>query len=268
MLDIIQLRLDEIVAILTPIDEEKVEALMQSIREKGLISPVAINQDRVLVAGFHRLEAIRRLSQESPEAFTHIAVRIVDEHNQAEQHRLETMDKLFQPDLSILDKAEYFKTYFDSLKYGEKHHKTTEIFEKLDISRRTFFNLRTIAEGTAAEVRTRIRQLADKTLQNSMHQLLTLSRYDAATQMRILDLVESGNYTGLFEAIKAMEQALQGHTAAPTRRGKVLRSPSLKLARDLRDELHDLSRRSGHSQNELFNEAVEAGLELLRQKYI
>ena len=37
MLDIIQLRLDEIVAIPTPIDEEKVEALMQSIREKGLI---------------------------------------------------------------------------------------------------------------------------------------------------------------------------------------------------------------------------------------
>jgi ParB family chromosome partitioning protein len=47
------------------VNMEKVAQLADSIKEVGLLSPVLISQDKVLVAGNHRLEAFKLLGRES-----------------------------------------------------------------------------------------------------------------------------------------------------------------------------------------------------------
>lgn len=46
------------------VDPEKVQMLADSIKEVGLLSPVVISQDNVLVAGRHRLEAFKLLGRD------------------------------------------------------------------------------------------------------------------------------------------------------------------------------------------------------------
>lgn len=254
-----------------PLDEEKVSALVESISEYGLISPIAVTSDNQLVAGAHRLAAFKRLYQEVGDVYRHIPVRQVEANNGSHTHQLETTEKLFHPELSILEKAEHFKSYFDDLKYGQDRYKTTAIFKTLDISRRTFFNLRAIAERMGENVRVRILSSSLRPLANSTPQLLALCKYDEATQLQLLDVMEKENLGTLFEAIRRFqtqveEQAAESQESRFNPR-KFLKSPSLKLDKDLREELRKLSQQSGLGQNELFNEIFAAGLELIEQKY-
>lgn len=258
-LDIFEIKLP---AAATP-NDDKVQLLMQSIRENGLISPVAVSPDHTLLAGYHRLLAYQKLFQEEGQEYRFIPVRVCDgEHRQ----QLETTEKLFHPELTILEKASHFKEYFDGLKYGQTRHKTTAIFRTLDISRRTFFNLRAIAERLGQPVRARILNSNLKDLANSTPQLLALCKFDEETQLGILETMQTQGCSTIFEAIRLhQEQA----SAPPQRkaRQKFLKSPSLKLEKDLRQELARLSQQTGLGQNELFNEVFEAGLELIQQKY-
>jgi ParB-like chromosome segregation protein Spo0J len=53
------------------VDAAKVEALAEDIMENGLRSPVQVRRDKdryVLVAGLHRLEAMRALGEETIDA--------------------------------------------------------------------------------------------------------------------------------------------------------------------------------------------------------
>lgn len=260
-LDIFSIRLDE--AQYQP-DESKIQLLAESIREKGLISPIAVNAEQQLMAGYHRLLAYKRLYQQDGDTYRHIPVRYVDTADSHQIQQLETTEKLFHPELSILEKAGHFKAYFDGLKYGQIRHKTTAILETLDISRRTFFNLRAIAERLGEGVQNRIRQSSHPELANSTPQLLALCKFDEATQLQVLDLLEQQQLPTIFEAIHAHQQEEQQQRKI---RNPFLKSPSLKLERELRDELRQLSKQSGVGQNELFNEIFAAGLELIQRKY-
>lgn len=70
------IRIDEIyvpVKLKKTLDTEKVDALAESIMEKGLEVPIQIRRDKakeryVLVSGFHRLEAVRALGEEKVDA--------------------------------------------------------------------------------------------------------------------------------------------------------------------------------------------------------
>ena len=50
------------------LNEEKVLELMQSYEEIGVINPISLDEDLLLMAGFHRLEAARNLGWETIEA--------------------------------------------------------------------------------------------------------------------------------------------------------------------------------------------------------
>lgn len=244
-------------------DESKIQQLAASIRENGLISPIAVSPDGQLLAGYHRLMAFQRLYESDGQSFRHIPVRVVD---QSDLPQLETTEKLFHPELTILEKAGHFKQYFDDLKYGQTRHKTTAIFRTLDISRRTFFNLRAIAERLGQNARQRILASELHELANSTPQLLALSKFDEETQLAILGVMETHHCTTIFEAIRLHQE----HLLQPSRtksRQKFLKSPSLKLDKELRQELSKLAQRTGLGPNELFNEIFEAGLELIQQKY-
>ena len=261
-MDIFDIRLPQAA---TP-DEAKVQQLADSIRENGLISPVAVSPDHTLLAGLHRLLAYQKLFQADGKDYRFIPVRIVDAGDGNHLQQLETTEKLFHPELSILEKAEHFKEYFDGLKYGQTRHKTTAIFRTLDISRRTFFNLRAIAERLGQNVRQRILNSELKDLANSTPQLLALCKFDEETQLGILETMERNNCGTIFEAIRLFQEQA-GQPAQRKARQKFLKSPSLKLDKDLRQELAKLAQHTGLGQNELFNEIFEAGLELMQQKY-
>jgi sulfiredoxin len=53
-------------------DAAKVEALAESIIEEGLKTPISIRRDKeryVLISGYHRLEAVRRLGEPAIDAY-------------------------------------------------------------------------------------------------------------------------------------------------------------------------------------------------------
>ena len=53
-------------------DAAKVEALAESIIEEGLKTPISVRRDKdryVLISGYHRLEAIRRLGEAEIDAY-------------------------------------------------------------------------------------------------------------------------------------------------------------------------------------------------------
>ena len=240
----------------------KLQSLIDSIRENGLISPISVNEAHQLLAGFHRFKAFEALARENPTRFARIPVRVL---NASELLQLETTEKLFNPALTVLEKAAAFKAYFDTLKYGEERHKTTEIFRTLDISRRTFFNLRAIAEGLSPEVQDRIQALGGE-LASSSAQLLALAKYEPAEQLQLLEHMQQGQLPTIFDAIRTQPKVPEDSSGRKGRQ-KILKSPSLKLERDLRRELLELSRRTRQGQNELFNEIFATGLEIVQRKY-
>ena len=50
------------------VDEGKVLELMQSYEEVGVINPISVDEELVLIAGAHRLEAAKNLGWETIEA--------------------------------------------------------------------------------------------------------------------------------------------------------------------------------------------------------
>lgn len=249
------------------IDQAKLQELVNSILENGLISPITVGPDQDLLAGFYRLEAYKSLYKSHGDTYRHIPVRMANSDDQLLQSQLNASEKIFHPELSILEKAGHFKKYFDDLKYGQMRHKTTTIFKTLDISRRTFFNLRAIAERLTPAVQERILSSSLRPLSNSTPQLLALCKFEAEVQLEILNVMETHQCSSVFEAIKLHQQTQHAVELQKSRQRKFLKSQSLKLDKELRQELLKLSEHSGQGQNELFNEIFEAGLELIEQKY-
>lgn len=260
-LDIFELHSDD-----SALDTEKVESLKLSIQEKGLICPIAIGENNEVIAGNHRLAAYKKLYQEAGDDYRHIQGRTVTLNNATEAQCLKTTEKLFHPKLSVIEKVDHFQSYFDELKYGEKKHKTTAIFKTLDISRRTFFNLRAIAERMSPAVRERIKNTGLHKLAHSTPQLLALCKLEEAEQQRTLDVVETQKQINVFEAIRQLRQKEDASPKKSIAR-RFLKSPVIKLEKDLRENLRQLSQDSGVGQNELFNEIFAAGLEIMEQKY-
>ncbi len=61
---------------LRELNEAKVQELALSIRQHGLLNPIAVASDYTLIAGHHRLEAFKRLAQADPH-FRFIPVHVV-----------------------------------------------------------------------------------------------------------------------------------------------------------------------------------------------
>jgi 16S rRNA G966 N2-methylase RsmD len=84
------------------IDPDIVAGLMYSICEIGLLTPIVVTQDYVLVTGHHRLAAARKLRMKT------IRVRIVA--TDALRNELVTIDEnLVRKELSILEQADHLK---------------------------------------------------------------------------------------------------------------------------------------------------------------
>jgi len=84
------------------VDEDKVQQLAQSIGEVGLLNPITVTEEGVLVAGMHRLEACRLLGLDE------IPVNVVAlDGMRAELAMLD--ENLFRNDGTVLERAEWLK---------------------------------------------------------------------------------------------------------------------------------------------------------------
>ena len=94
----------EIVKRRRPLNEKKVRALATSINEIGLQSPITVARHKkkiVLVSGWHRLEAVQRLSWDA-------IPRVVLTHFAKEDERLwQVAENYYRAELTALERAEY-----------------------------------------------------------------------------------------------------------------------------------------------------------------
>lgn len=85
-----------------PLDEEKVDAILASMKQIGLRTPITVDERKkklVLVSGLHRLEAARRLGWDAIPCFVCFG--------DADTRPLEIAENLYRAELTALERAEH-----------------------------------------------------------------------------------------------------------------------------------------------------------------
>ena len=85
------------------VDEAKVKSLVDSINEIGLINPITVTKESVLIAGLHRLSAVKQLGWEN------IAVTIMDNGNSLHTELAEIDENLIRNELHWVEQDEAMK---------------------------------------------------------------------------------------------------------------------------------------------------------------
>lgn len=93
------------------LDDSNVKELAESIRELGLLNPITIDRNHVLIAGFHRLEAVRTLGWEEVEC------------------TVSSLDGL-EAELAEIDEN-FIRKNLPPVEYGEMLLRRKEIYEML-----------------------------------------------------------------------------------------------------------------------------------------
>lgn len=170
-----------------PLKDHKVADLMRSIEANGLLNPITLDQNYLLIAGLHRLTACRLLG------FTQIECKVVN--CDRDQARLAEIDEnLIRNELEALERSELWlerdqilermglrartgDNQFTRKKGGEMDSpplKTTvELAEEIGYTERTFQQGKQIARDIAPEVKAAIR---GTTVSKSPQTLLKIAR--------------------------------------------------------------------------------------------
>lgn len=191
-----------------------VSELARSIAEVGLLQPIVVTEDLRLLAGWHRLEACKRLGWETIPA---MVVSLGD--LQAELAEID--ENLVRQELTVLERAEHLarrKEIYEALHPEVKHggapgkagggkvarpkDDTVSSFAadtaaKTGLSPRTIQRDVQIATKIAPDVRDAIR---DTPLADSKRDLLALAREDPADQRRIVRRILAGKAVTVEEA--------------------------------------------------------------------
>ncbi|MCK5111823.1 MAG: ParB N-terminal domain-containing protein [Arcobacteraceae bacterium] len=85
---------------LRDIDKRIIDDLSNSIKTSGLINPITVNQDNILISGFHRYTAVKKLGLDT------IRCNVVDITNDDEMKLIEIDENLMRVELHYLDKAQ------------------------------------------------------------------------------------------------------------------------------------------------------------------
>lgn len=107
---------------------EKIEELAESIRQTGLINPVVITREGVLVAGERRLEAHKLLG------YDHIHVHFTDEIDKKQLHLIELEENVKRVDLSWQDHVDAVAAYHELQKTIHEEWNNVDTAEALGMS--------------------------------------------------------------------------------------------------------------------------------------
>lgn len=205
-----------------PIDEQTVIALMDSIKQIGLLNPITVTNASELVAGLHRLEACKRLGWKSIQCST-IGGNYLD-------YALAEIDEnLLRNELSVLDRAEclekrkeIYETKYPETKHGVNRFTRSEenrVAENATLqipdsfvestakitnqSPRTIYQDIEISKNLTPEVKELIRNepIADKKTE-----LLRLAKQEPEQQMEIASKIVQGEITKVADFFENVEE--------------------------------------------------------------
>lgn len=241
------------------LNEEKLGDLSYSIKKDGLLQPpvVAMFQgEHVLIAGQHRLEVCKRLRWQT------IPVRLLTNiRDQDHLIRLELSENLFRNELSVLERAVHLAEY---LKRDSALNALSaeQIAETVNISRRTFFYYKQVAE-LKPELVQRILKLPQD-IKNSRGQLLDFYNLpDEEMQESIISTLE-GNPDTTYKAAKSAVTKFAIET------GQIERPLTItQVTRERVQELKQIRREyyqyTGISMTDLVDYCLELGLQQLHR---
>lgn len=253
-LDEIQIR-----ARVRELNEEKLGDLSYSIKKDGLLQPLVValyEGAYVLIAGQHRLEVCRRLRH------TTVPVRVLTNiRNQDHLIRLELSENLFRNELSLLERAVHLAEYLkrDSALSALS---AEQIAETVNISRRTFFYYKQVAE-LKPELVQRILKLPQD-IKNSRSQLLDFYNLpDEQMQEAVITALE-GNADTTYKAAKSAV------TKLAVEAGQIERPLTItQVTRDRVQELKQVRREyyqyTGTTMTDLVDYCLELGLQQLKR---
>jgi len=205
--------------------DEKVTDLCHSIHEIGLINPITVTTEGVLIAGFHRLTAYEKMGYEE------IPVHIMDLDG-LDAELAEIDENLKRSDLTFLEQGEQLKrreeileqkglraeSGFNGNQYTEKvggamiaPPKTTQdLADEMGVSKRSVQERKQVANNLSPEVRELIstHEMAD-----NRSQLMQLARMEPDKQKEVAEHVIEGRAKNVllakriadFEEVKSIE---------------------------------------------------------------
>ena len=191
----------------------KIEQLVESIRELGLLEPIILRREtKELISGLHRLESIRALGQDE------ILARLVDVTD-LQVEMMELDENLARVELTALERAEHIirrKQLYEALHPEVKHGgapgkpgggkakaKGARVASfAADTAKKTGLSQRTIQEDVqVAKLSPEARRLVKGTpLENKKRELLALARLPQEEQAAVARTVTSGKVTTVAEA--------------------------------------------------------------------
>lgn len=180
---------------LRKLDYSKVDELAQSIKQIGLLQPIVIDTDNNLLAGNHRLQAIKNLGYEKIEC-----KRV----NLSElQNKLVQVDEnLIRLDLNYIERAEHLihrdeilislgqrAQVGDNQHTGSPRSQTTKSLAKdLGISRSKYYEIKSVykIEAGVREI------LKNSPIANNLDALLLIERLDDGLQREVATRIQKG----------------------------------------------------------------------------
>lgn len=179
-----------------PLNEERVTALQASIAAIGLLQPIVVTDVYGLVAGRHRLEAVKRLG------WMTIPARIAP-LDELRAELAEIDENLIRQELTVLEQGEHLLRRSEILEVlGERAQvgqgrpskngatvaslKTTlDLAAEMGISKRSSQERLQVARGLAPEVKEAI---AAEPIANRTRELLELARLEPEEQRRVIEV--------------------------------------------------------------------------------
>ncbi|HID70026.1 MAG TPA: hypothetical protein EYP35_06095, partial [Desulfobacterales bacterium] len=187
---------------LRDIDESSVTRIADSISLVGLLNPIIINEDHVLVAGNHRLQSHELLGKDN------IEVKIIP-NNSLTNTLCEVDENLIRNDLNTIQMGEHIVKREEILtelglrsKSGSNQHSksgtatvagaesltSAKIAEQIGTSERSFYLKKQIVQNIPEEIRDLLRR---SEYADSVSSLLPLSKEPADIQAKVVDVLLS-----------------------------------------------------------------------------
>ena len=194
----------------------RLDEIAMSIRELGLLNPITVNEDKRLVAGYHRLEACRALG------WDRIPVRVL-RLDELDAELAELDENLVRNELIVLERAECLKRRKElyEAKYpqsrrpqGGRPRKNSEMIspfsvetaDKTSVSTRTVQQEVQIAQNLSAQVKEIIRQTP---VADSKTDLVRLARMDPERQLAVAERIAAGSARSVKEEARCLDRAKQ-----------------------------------------------------------
>ena len=193
-----------------PSKPEKVASLAASIKSVGLLNPITLTEDLRLIAGLHRLDAVKSLGH------IKVAARIIDA-DKLHVELAEIDENLERSELTALEHAEQLarrKEIHEAIHPETKQHAAgghgkanpasdkmsfaAETAKKLGVNERTVQRDVALAESLPEEVRDAVR---DTPVADSKSELKKLAALPPKQQEKAAKAIESGKAETVAEAV-------------------------------------------------------------------